>query len=209
MSKLKNIIFDLGAVLLDIDYDKTARAFHQLGYTNFEEMYSKFKGNNIFNDFETGHISNPEFYKYMLEAGNGLITEMDIRNAWNSMLLDFRVGSIRYLPELSQRFRIFLLSNTNAVHQVAFENKFLAQIGSRPLREYFTQAYFSHEIGFRKPDAAIFEFVLADAAIAAEETLFVDDIPANTEVARGLVFHIHTLLPGERIENLDYDLISS
>lgn len=107
MSKLKNIIFDLGAVLLDIDYDKTARPFTNWVIQIFEEMYSKFKGNNIFNDFETGHISNPEFYKYMLEAGNGLITEMDIRNAWNSMLLDFRVG-IRYLPELSQRFRIFL-----------------------------------------------------------------------------------------------------
>lgn len=209
MAKIKNIIFDLGAVLLDIDYDKTANAFRQLGYHNFEAMYSKFKGNNIFNNFETGHISNPEFFQYMIDIGNGHVTEEDIRNAWNAMLLNFRGESIRYLLKLSNHYQLYLLSNTNAVHQLEFEKKFLLQMRSVPLRDYFFRAYFSNEIGFRKPDAQIFEYVISDAGIKPKESLFIDDIAANTRAAEKLGFKAHILLPEERIETLNYDLISS
>lgn len=209
MAKLKNIIFDLGAVLLDIDYDKTANAFRRLGYDNFEAMYSKFNGNNLFNDFETGHISTTEFLKYLIEARNGNITEEDIRNAWNTMLISFRKDSISFLEKLEENLRIYMLSNTNAIHQAKFEKMFLDQIGTRPLREYFTQAYYSNEIGFRKPDSKIFEFVISDAGIKPEETLFIDDIAANTQAAEKLGFNTHILLPDKRIECLNYDLISS
>lgn len=209
MATLKNIIFDLGAVLLDIDYDKTAQSFHRLGYTNFEEMYSKFKGNNLFNNLETGRVSTQSFLKQMVDAGNGKVTEADIRNAWNSMLLDFRESSFQFLLQLSGSYRVYLLSNTNAIHQAAFEKKFESQMGGKPFKNYFTHAYFSHEVGFRKPDEEIFAFVLANAGIKAGESLFIDDLPANTGVAKKLGFKVHTLLPNERVEELNYDLISS
>lgn len=195
--------------MLNIDYEKTADAFRRLGYKNFDDMYSKFKGNNVFNDFEKGQIGSVEFLKYMLDAGAGNITEKDIRNAWNAMLLDFREESFLHLDKLAERHQLYLLSNTNVIHQAAFEEKFLQQMGNRPLRQWFTRAYFSNEIGLRKPDANIFEFVIADAGIKPEESLFIDDIPANTLTAKKLGFNTHVLMPEEKIENLNYDLISS
>jgi putative hydrolase of the HAD superfamily len=209
MKDLKNIIFDLGAVLLDIDYDKTTNAFLALGYDHFTDMYSKFKVNSLFDHFETGQISNPEFFEEMISAGNGNVTEDDIRRAWNAMLLDFRESSFHYIEKLSGKYRIYLLSNTNAVHQSEFESRFLEQMKTKPFREYFTRAYFSNEVGLRKPNAEIFEYLINDAGIKPEESLFIDDIKANTEAAQKLGFKTHILLPHERIEDLDYYLISS
>ncbi len=203
---IKNIIFDLGAVLLNIDYNKTSDAFKQLGYTDFEKMYSQFKGNNIFDNLETGHLSKSEFYKYMLGEGTGLISEDEVAAAWNAMLLDFRTESLAFLKQLSKKYKLFLLSNTNEIHKTAFDIIYTKQVGEGSFDEFFTKAYYSHKVGLRKPNEDIFNFILEDAGIKPEETMFIDDLAANIETAARLGFKTHRMLPGERIENLRFEV---
>ncbi len=204
MSAIKNIIFDLGGVLLNIDYQKTTTAFKQLGYTDFENMYSMLKGNNVFDNLETGHITEEAFYRYMTGAASVTVTNSQVQSAWNAMILDFRTESLGYLKILRDKYRVFLLSNTNSIHKKAFDLILSEQTGVAGLEHYFEKAYFSQQVGLRKPSAGIFEFVLQDAGISAAESLFIDDLPPNIETATNLGFKTHLLLPGERIENLTY-----
>jgi putative hydrolase of the HAD superfamily len=204
MAEIKNIVFDLGAVLLNIDYNRTRSAFIDLGYTDFDKMYSQARGNDFFDRLETGHLPDAAFYEYVLSIGNGKVTQEQVMHAWNSMLLDFRGESLNFLKQLSSKYKLFLLSNTNAIHKEVFEIILQKQTGAASLDTYFTKAYFSHLVGMRKPNEDIFRFVLSDAGIIAEETLFIDDLDKNIEAARKLGFKTHQLLPGEKIEELHY-----
>jgi FMN phosphatase YigB (HAD superfamily) len=205
MSTIKNVIFDLGGVLLNIDYNRTTNAFKQLGYTDFENMYSMLKGNNVFDNLETGHITEDEFYQYMTGAAAGAVSNQQVQDAWNAMLLDFRTESLRHLLLLREKQKIFLLSNTNIIHKKAFDQLFMQQTGIPSLDDYFDKAYYSQKVGLRKPNADIFQFVLKDAGITAGESFYIDDLSPNIETARKLGFKTHLLLPGEKIENLRYD----
>ena len=205
MSAIKNVIFDLGGVLLNIDYNRTTNAFKELGYTDFENMYSMLKGNNVFDNLETGDITEDEFYQYMTGAAAGAVSNQQVQDAWNAMLLDFRTESLRHLLLLREKQKIFLLSNTNIIHKKAFDQLFMQQTGIPSLDDYFDKAYYSQKVGLRKPNADIFEFVLNDAGIKAGESFYIDDLPPNIETARKLGFKTHLLLPGEKIENLRYD----
>ena len=189
---------------MNIDPGKTTDAFKELGFTDFEKMYTMLKANNVFDGLETGHISETDFYNYMLEAVNGRVTIDQVTGAWNAMLLDFRTESLGFLKKLGESHRLFLLSNTNNIHKQAFDAILMDQTGISSLDKFFDKAYYSQHVGFRKPGTEIFEFVLKDAGILAPETLYIDDLYPNIETASGLGFNTHLLLPGERIEELDY-----
>ncbi len=203
MAVLKNIIFDLGGVLLDVDYLKTNEAFKNLGFNHFEKMYSQFTADKLFEKLETGHISEEDFYKQLLNQ-HETISSWDITDAWNAMLMDFRLDSIEFLSQLRPKYKLFLLSNTNIIHMNAFHKLFCEQTGYKSLSELFTKAWYSNEVGLRKPHKEIYEFVLQDAGIRAEETLFIDDSYNNIETAKELGFKTHLLVPGEKIEDLIY-----
>jgi glucose-1-phosphatase len=205
MAELRNIIFDLGAVLINIDYKKTERAFIQLGFENFEAMYSQFTADAVFEKLETGKISNEDFYNKLITLSNKSITAAQIKNAWNEIILDWRVESLNFLETLSPKYKLFLLSNTNAIHHEYFHNSLKQETNRTEIDSLFTKAYYSHEIHLRKPNEDIFEFVAKDAIINIEETLFIDDSRNNIESAKLLGFKTHLLLEGERIENLDYE----
>lgn len=204
MTELKNIIFDLGGVLLDIDYSKTEKAFQQLGFEHFKNMYSQYKANEIFEKLETGHISDQAFYAELIREANGTINQQQIDEAWNAMLLHFRISSLDYLKELSKHYQLYLLSNTNYIHQQAFQKIFISQTCQTSLDDYFTHAYYSHIVGLRKPDTDIFEFVLKDAGLNAAESIFIDDSFNNIDTAKKMGFMTHLLLPREKIEDLPY-----
>lgn len=204
MEVIKNIIFDLGGVLLNIDYQKTINAFKKLGFARFDEMYSALKLNNTFDDLETGNISEESFYEYMhQEAPQPMRTEQ-LTEAWNAMLLSFRKESLDFLQDLRKRYRVFLLSNTNVIHKRAIDNLFKSQTGQESLDSFFEKAYYSHIAGMRKPGEKIFEYVLKDAGINAGETLFIDDLKPNITTAKALGLQVHLLLPTEKIEELEY-----
>jgi putative hydrolase of the HAD superfamily len=203
MKKTKNVIFDLGGVLLNLDFNKTFASFYQIGFSNFEAMFSQFTANDLFKQLETGKISTATFYDELISLKPHL-SKPEIAKAWNAMLLDFRLPSIEFLKTIANNHQIFLLSNTNAIHYDAFTTAFNDTFGAGHFDDFFTKAYYSHLIHLRKPDEAIFKFVLQDAGINAEETLFIDDTYNNIDAAANLGFKTHLLVPGETIENLDY-----
>lgn len=208
MTQTKNIIFDLGGVLLNLDFSKTTNAFRDLGFPHFEEMFSQYKVDQLFEKLEKGEITEAEFYTVMLNVGNNNITEEEIRHAWNSMILDYRTESLNFLRELKKDYRLILLSNTNSIHYEAFHSILKKQLDLDSLNGFFSNCYYSHLVGFRKPNNDVFDFVLNDAGILAEETFFIDDTSNNILAAKKMGFKTHLLLPGEKIETLEY-LVSS
>jgi FMN phosphatase YigB (HAD superfamily) len=202
MQQIKNIVFDLGGVLLNIDYHRTSRAFQQLGFKNFEQLYSQFQANELFENLETGKISEDFFYGEIQKYATEEIQQKDIYLAWNAMLLDFRISSLDFLDSIKDKYRLFLLSNTNIIHLTAFKEILKKETGKPSLDAYFIKSYYSHEIKLRKPYKDIYEFILKDGNMIAEETLFIDDSYNNIEAAKELGIKTHLLLPGERIEEL-------
>ncbi len=199
-----NIIFDLGGVLINLDFDKTTNAFRELGFPHFENMFSQFKADQLFEKLEKGQLTREDFFTVLRKVGKEGISNLQIEIAWNSMLLDFREESLGFLSELSKTSNLFLLSNTNAIHFDAFNKILKEQTGKSSLDPFFQKTYYSHLISLRKPNNDIFDFVLKDAGINAEETLFIDDTSTNIEAAGKIGFLTHLLLPGERIEKLNY-----
>lgn len=206
MALLKNIIFDLGGVLLNIDYKKTEIAFKGLGYSHFEKMYSQFTADELFVRLETGKINKADFLKVFTDSHEQNISPQQIIKTWNSMLLHWREESLVFLRELAKTYKIFLLSNTNEIHEEAFNRILNTQTGMSSIDHFFTKVWYSHKIHFRKPNADIFDFVLRDAGITAAETLFIDDSANNIETAKKAGFKTHLLVSGEKIETLSYNL---
>lgn len=207
MSKTKNIIFDLGGVLLDIDHQLTIDAFKKLGLQHFESMYSQFQADELFEKLETGHISESGFYEAIKRKTETPLSNKQIEDAWNALILHFRPESLKLLEQLSCYYTLYLLSNTNSIHLKCFKKLFVQETGKPLLDGYFTKAWYSHEVGLRKPDAAIFEFALQQQNLQAAETLFIDDTIINVEAARKLGFKTHHLAPSQKIEMLDFDAL--
>ncbi len=206
MAATKNIIFDLGGVLLDIDYQKTIDAFKNLGIKNFEEMFSQFKADELFEKLETGHITDAAFYAAIKQRTETPLSNEEIDSAWNALFLNFRTKSLEVLEKLSADYKLYLLSNTNNIHLNFFKKLFTKETGKPLLDEYFIKAWYSNEVGLRKPSAKIFEYVLEEENLKAAETLFIDDTLINIETAQKLGFKTHHFLPTERIELLNISL---
>ena len=202
MQKIKNIIFDLGGVILDVDYNLTRVAFEKLGVTNFDEMYSQANADKLFQKLETGEITDDIFYKEFNRCTGLHLSDEEIRKAWNEMLLSFRGKSLQFLERIRPKYKTYLLSNTNYVHIAAFKQTLHRQIGVKTLEEYFDEAFYSCEIGLRKPDAACYEWVLKNLKIAPGATLFIDDSVHNIEGAKKAGLQTIHLLPGVQIEDL-------
>ncbi len=207
MTEIKNIIFDLGGVLLDIDYQKSVAAFKKLGIENFEDMFSQFKADQLFEKLETGKLSETDFYKTIKKRTKKNITDTEIDQAWNALILSFRTDSLTFLSKIARHYKLYLLSNTNSIHLKYFKKLFTKETGKHLLDEYFIKAWYSNEIGLRKPGIPIFEFVLQDENLKAAETLFIDDTLINIETAQHLGFKTHHLLPTEKVELLEISSI--
>jgi len=202
MATIKNIIFDLGGVLLDIDYHKTAKAFTDLGVQQFDDLYSQANANDLFEALETGTISEDDFYKSLHSYCHPVTTRFQMQSAWNAILLNFRVESLSVLEELKKKYNLYLLSNTNQIHHTAFNQILLEQTGKPSLDGYFIKSYYSHLINKRKPYATTYEWVVQDANILAAETLFIDDSINNIIGATEAGLQTHCLLPHETIQQL-------
>ncbi len=196
---IRNIIFDLGGVILNLNYHNTEEAFINLGISNFNELFTQYHANNFFMDFEKGKITPAIFIQELKNYAPGL-SEEDIITAWNAMLLDFPPGRMAFLLKLKNRYRTFVLSNTNAIHHQAFQKIDLNAPGA--LENFFEKVYYSHELGYRKPDVEIFEHVLRENNLQAAETLFIDDSQANVEGARLANIKAIYLAPLEKIEDI-------
>ena len=205
MKKCKAIIFDLGAVILNINYQNTIDEFTKLGVNNAATFYSKKVQTNLFNQIETGMISSNEFLKALQkETKNANIKQVE--KAWNAMLLDLPEERIQLIEKLKNNYSIYLLSNTNAIHIDAIKK----QLGKRKWLAFcklFDKMYLSHELGLRKPDVKIFEYILKEQKLKAEEVFFIDDSPQHIASAKKIGIHCHHLLDDENITDLFPDII--
>jgi putative hydrolase of the HAD superfamily len=205
MKKCKAIIFDLGAVILNINYQNTIDEFTKLGVNNATTFYSKKVQTNLFNQIETGIISSNEFLKALQkETKNANIKQVE--KAWNAMLLDLPEERLQLIKKQKKNHAIYLLSNTNAIHIDAIKK----QLGNRKWLAFcklFDRMYLSHELGLRKPNVKIFEYILKEQKLKAEEVFFIDDSPQHIAGAKKIGIHCHHLLDDENIITLFPDII--
>ncbi|MEO7120638.1 MAG: HAD family phosphatase [Ginsengibacter sp.] len=203
MQKTKAIIFDLGGVILNIDYNLTRKAFENAGIQNFHDMYSQASADELFSNLETGKISNGNFYKEFNKRAGSNLTPGEIKNAWNELLLTFRENSLKFLDSIRPKYNLYLLSNTNHIHLNAFNKIYYQAERSKTFEEHFDKAYYSCAMGLRKPNGNIYEFVLKENNLNPSETLFVDDSVQNVEAARLSGMQAILLEPGKFIEDLN------
>lgn len=180
------VIFDLGGVLLNIDYSLTAEAFETLGYSRFDRRFSHTAQDPLFDDFETGKIGEADFFAELQHQAPGQVKLKDLEKAWNAMLLDFPREKLDWVRQTRKQHKIFLLSNTNPTHVRAFTRILRKQHGLESLDALFDHVYFSHLVGLRKPDPEIFQLVLREQNLEAGSTLFIDDTEQHIRAAAGL-----------------------
>lgn len=195
MAIMKNLIFDFGNVLVDLDRQATVEAFHNLGIDIQHHMHN-YKEKGPFYCLETGECTVAEFCHALRQWSNlpQLPTDAQIIEAWNRMLVRIPERRLLALEQLRKHFRIFLLSNTNSIHW----NHSLAYLFNRQgkcAEDYFDRIFLSYEMRMMKPDTEIFNTVLREADIKPEETLFIDDAEANCQGAANL--GIRTFCPAE------------
>ena len=187
---IKNIIFDFGDIFINLDKVAPTNAFLKLGLTAPIDAIS------LVNDtYEVGKINTNSFL-YTYQKWLPKVTVNEIIDAWNSILKDFPIARLEFLKALASqdKYKLILLSNTNNLHinwvkeNVPFFNEF---------KSCFDQFYLSQEIGLRKPNSEIYEFVLQQNKLTANETLFVDDLKQNTDTAKALGIHVWNLIPGQ------------
>lgn len=179
----KNIIFDLGGVLLNLNSQNTVNAFKKIGVSNFDELYSQAKQIRLFDDFEIGAITSTQFRDGIRALSGKNLPDEDIDFAWNAMLMDLPEERLKMLDKLWYNYRLFLLSNTNEIHIAAYSQYLQKTFGFPSLSHLFEKEYFSYKIAKRKPDAETFEYVLKENNLLAKETLFIDDSLQHTQGA--------------------------
>jgi glucose-1-phosphatase len=183
MQGIKNIIFDLGGVILNLDNQRTEDAFVALGVKNFREYFGLGFAASFFKEYEVGRISDREFIDAVRQLTGLGVSDQSIIDSWNALLLDFPVERIQLLKELRKRYRLFLFSNTNALHLAALREIWAGAFGDTAFDSYFEKTYYSHLLGMRKPDRESFEHILKENQLTGSETLFVDDAIVNVEGA--------------------------
>jgi putative hydrolase of the HAD superfamily len=197
---IKNIIFDLGGVILDIDPGKTRQAFRELGFSDLEALFAELK--DIIFRFETGKVTKDTFYNVLKEHNQNQFTFAEMENAWNSMILDIPRERVDILKSLKGKYRTFLLSNTNEIHLEKYGNIATKKFNLN-IRELFEKAYFSHEVGMRKPGSEIYYHVLKNHDLHPEETLFIDDLEENIHGAESVGMQTRLLKPPDDLLTLE------
>ena len=202
MQNIQAIIFDLGGVILNIDYRRTEKALRHLGLSHFQGLFYQQEAGQLLCDLETGKITGLDFVKALQKESVKSLRISEIMDAWNAMLLDFPPERIELLRKLIKKYPVYLLSNTNPIHVEAFNNILKDQHGIDSLEPLFTKAYFSHDIRARKPDEEAFLQVIRENNLDPATTLFIDDTEANTEAARKAGLQAILLTPPTTIIDL-------
>lgn len=196
---IKNIIFDLGGVIVNIDYLLTLSAFKALGLKDVEKIYTQFSQLPWFDKYDTGGISSDDFISEFSRLLKPETTREQIVHAWNVMLLDFPQERAELLLKLKGRYRTFLLSNTNELHIDYYFQHLSEKYGYDEMKSFFEKDYYSYRIGMRKPNKEIFEYVLRENDLKASETLFIDDTIQHVEGARAAGLRAYHLVSPETI----------
>ena len=194
---VKNLIFDLGGVILDLSVDHTLQSFAKLSRLPKEKVQDLYVSTPGFLEYEKGLIDDDTFRGFVRQTFSIQADDASLDECWNAMLRGIPTVKLELLLRLQNEFRVFLLSNTNAIHLEYINGHMLPKNGKEnSLDRYFHKAYYSHRMKKRKPDAEIFEQVLEENNLMPEETLFLDDYAVNIEGAKALgIKTIHVTSP--------------
>ena len=187
---IKNIVFDLGGVLVDLDFKSAINGLQKAGFANVKEQLQAFDREGIFQKFELGEITADEFRAAIRENAIVTLTDTEIDNLWNLMLLEIR-----------GKYMVYLLSNTNSIHWDYVCKHAFNYRGFR-VNDYFEETFLSYEMHLAKPDKAIFEKMMHEANLLPEETLFIDDSEANCKAAEAIGIHAHHYHIGDDLSKI-------
>jgi epoxide hydrolase-like predicted phosphatase len=180
--RVTNIVFDWGGVITNIDYHATINAFSKLGHNTFEKFFTHHHQDDFFKNFEKGFITPEELITSISQEIGNETSSAEIEKAWCAMLLDTPLIRLEMLKKLREKYQIFILSNTNSIH-VNYYTSILRNLYNIDFPSLFHKVYYSFEVGMRKPDLEIFEYVLTDSKLDPETTMFIDDTEINIESA--------------------------
>lgn len=202
--RFRNLIFDLGGVLINLDYQRPIEAFRALSGLAEELAFNQKAQAPLFDALEMGQLSAAAFRAELRRAYAiaDAVPDEALDAAWNAILLDLPAPRVALLRALAAAgYRLFLLSNTNEIHRDAFDRIIYEQHPALPggLLELFERVYYSHEVGLRKPDAAIFRHVLTANGLDPAATLFIDDSPQHVAAAQQVGITALWLQPGQAI----------
>jgi putative hydrolase of the HAD superfamily len=182
---IKNIIFDFGNVLLDIDMERAAREIQGLMGAGYAAARARLARDKVFELYEVGGLTTPDFVDSIRFASDPPLTVEQVIGAWNGIFIGMPAERFDMLLRLRERYQVFLLSNINDLHERWINAYMEREHGIHDFeRRYFDAVYYSHLIRLRKPDREIYEYVLADAELVPEETIFFDDLEVNIAGAR-------------------------
>jgi len=196
MDKIKNIIFDLGGVILTLDRNEAVRRFLQVGLEHAEELLDPYHQKGVFLDLEEGRLTKEEFYEEIRKLAGKYISNEDIDYGWLGFVKDTPAYKLEMLEELRKSYNLYLLSNTNPVIMSWALSPQFSEKG-KTLDQYFDKMYLSYKIGVTKPNPKIYEYLMLDSGIIPSETLFVDDGIANIEAGRALGMRVFQPKNGE------------
>ena len=191
LKNIKNIIFDIGGVLIDLDKDRCIAAFTRIGFPKAAELIDFYHPAEFFNRLERGEISATECCDTIREmAGNPTITDEQIREAYCAFLVSVPVEKLRLIKHLRDKgYRIYALSNINEIVISKVRELFTAD--GLTCEDYFERMFLSFEMRSLKPDAEIFEQVIRESGVVPSETLFLDDGLKNINAGREAGFEVY------------------
>lgn len=179
LANISTIIFDLGGVMLNLDTKLSVKAFAELSGLEEKEIYSKFLDEDWSYAFEKGEIDASAFRNELRKSLKVNLPDEQIDQAWNAMLLDLPISRLQMITNLKDKYQLFVLSNTNAIHIDVFNRMVAATTNGGSIMDYFDKVYYSCELGMRKPDTDIFTYVIDTNNLKPQETLFIDDMENN------------------------------
>ncbi len=193
LKNIKNFLFDLGGVIIDIDIPLTIKALQSKLPSTAQDTVSAFFQSDLHDRYERGYISSGEFREELRTLGLAGLTDEDIDALWNTLLLDIPRERVALLQSLAENHALYMLSNTNPIHFIEVERRLAENHSINGFKDIFTHLFLSYEMGMRKPEASIYQTVAQQASILPEETLFIDDMLVNIEAAAAIgyqVFHL-------------------
>ncbi|KAK8864851.1 hypothetical protein M9Y10_010378 [Tritrichomonas musculus] len=198
MSKIKTIIFDLGGVLIDLDFKDSLDAFTKAGFKDIERRVCQFSRDGAFSQYELGLISTEEFRDFIRHEITQPMNDQEIDAMWNKILIDIPHDKLDFILELRKKYTVYLLSNTNELHWIYSCDCMLKHRGLTA-NDYFDKIFLSFKMHKAKPQSPIFEEMIKETNLVPDEALFIDDSEANCKTASSLGIHTYQYRIGEDI----------
>ncbi len=183
LSELKTIIFDLGEVIVDLDPQAVIDRFSQLTNADGRQIRDLIVQSNYLYEYETGQMTDSEFVAAVNDLFKAEVSENDFRNAWNLMIKGITERRLQFMKKLMNTHQVLLLSNTNRMHELYFD-ELVKEISGKVMKDFAHKAYYSHYIGYRKPEGIIYEHVIDEQGLDPQNSLFLDDRSENIAAAK-------------------------